>query len=133
MIRDKQGRFAGFQGACRDITERRRAQQALKESEERFRTLIEESTDAIAILDSSGNLLYESPSMERITGYRLEDWMGKPLGDWLIHQDDLGILATSLERVLGEPNATMENLTARFKHKDGTWHTPRGHGAQPSS
>ena len=105
-----------------DITERKEAQKALKESEERFRTLIEKSTDAITILDATGRLLYESASMERITGYKLEDWLGKPIGDWFLHPDDLVALASLLERVIGEPDTTVEGVTARFKHKDGRWH-----------
>jgi len=109
-----------------DITDRKRAQEALQESEERFRTLIEKSTDAIAILDSSGNLLYESPSMERITGYKLEDWVGKPVGDWLLHPDDLAAITSLLEKVLGQPDANSEEVSVRFKHKDGTWHYLEG-------
>ena len=122
-LRDSSGSVTGYLGVSRDISERRKGQEALRASEERFRTLIEESTDAIAIIDTAGNLLYESPSMERITGYRVEDWQGTPVTEWFIHPDDLATLATLLERAAGEPNATIENVTARFKHKDGTWHT----------
>ena len=125
-IRDADGGLIALHGVARDISERRKAEQALKESEERFRTLIEKSTDAIAILDATGNLLYESPSMERITGYRLEDWVGKPVGDWLLHPDDLAAMASLLEKVLSQPDAISEEVSVRFKHKDGTWHFLEG-------
>ncbi len=105
------------------ITERKTIEEALKASEERFRTLIEESTDAIALLDASGKVLYQSPSMGQVTGYRPEDWSGSPVEDWFLHPDDILSIATAYESVLREPNATMSGLTARFKHADGTWHT----------
>jgi PAS domain S-box-containing protein/putative nucleotidyltransferase with HDIG domain len=125
-VRDKQGRFTRFQGACRDITERRRAQGVLRESEERFRTLIEKSTDAVAILDANGKLVYESPSMERITGYKLEDWLGKPVEDWLLHPDDMAKMASLLEQLTSHPKVESQDICVRFKHKDGSWHFLEG-------
>ena len=64
--------------------------------------------------------------MERITGYKLEDWVGKPVGDWLLHPDDLAAMASLLEKVLSQPDATSEEVSVRFKHKDGTWHYLEG-------
>jgi len=125
-VRDPEGRLTGFQGACRDISKRKHAQEALKASEERFRTLIEKSTDAIAILDASGKLLYESPSMERITGYKLEDWLGKAVDDWLLHPDDMAAMASLLEKLLSHPEVASEEVSVRFKHKDGSWHFLEG-------
>ncbi len=123
VVRDLEGRVAGFQGACRDISRRKEAEAALKASEERFRTLIEESSDAIAILDAAGKILYQSPSMGQVSGYRPEDWSGSPVEDWFLHPDDIPAVAAAYERVLREPNASLSGLTARFKHGDGTWHT----------
>ncbi len=123
VVRDLEGHVAGFQGACRDISRRKEAETALKASEERFRTLIEESSDAIAILDASGKVLYQSPSMSQVTGYRPDEWSGSPVEDWFLHPDDMPSIAIAYERVLREPNATMSGVTARFKHADGTWHT----------
>ena len=105
-----------------DITERVKAEQALKDSEERFRALIEEATDAVAILEPSGKTVYYSPSMRRVTGYTPEEWAGKSLGDLLIHPDDLLSLASLLEE-MKDPNATAEGITVRYVHKDGLWHT----------
>ncbi len=126
FMRDSKGQAVGVLGTMRDISDRKKADEALEASEARFRTLIEESTDAIAILDGSGNLLYESPSMERVTGYRLEDWQGKPVGDWLLHPDDMAAMASLLERLIGHPELKGEEVRVRFKHKDGTWHFLEG-------
>ena len=123
VVRDLDGRVAGFQGACRDIRRRKEAEAAIKASEERFRTLIEESTDAIAIVGATGRLLYQSPSMTQVSGYRPEEWTGSPVDEWFLHPDDMPAVAAAYAQVLNEPNATMSGLNARFKHADGTWHT----------
>ena len=124
IVRD--GDVEGIVVTLHDVTERKNAEEALRASEERFRTLIEKATDAIAILDGNGKLLYESRSMERITGYRLEDWLGKPMGDWLLHPDDIAAIASTLERLLSHPEPTSEDIRVRFKHKDGSWHFLEG-------
>ncbi len=125
VLFDWEGRTATL-ALISDITDWKKANEALKASEERFRTLIEESTDAIAILDAGGNLLYESPSMERVTGYKLEDWLGTPVGDWLLHPDDMAAMASLLERLMAHPELASEEVRVRFKHKDGTWHFLEG-------
>jgi len=56
----------------RDVTDRRQAQEALRESEERFRALIENASDGIQILNGDGTFRYESPSMQRILGYEAD-------------------------------------------------------------
>jgi PAS domain S-box-containing protein/putative nucleotidyltransferase with HDIG domain len=106
-----------------DVTERVKAEQALRDSEERFRALIEEATDAVAVLDVSGRVLYHSPSLERVTGYALEDWLGKSLGDWSISPEDLASMAANLEVLLKEPGKALEAIKVRYMRKDGSWHT----------
>ncbi|MDM8001058.1 MAG: PAS domain S-box protein [Dehalococcoidia bacterium] len=105
-----------------DVTERVVAEQALKDSEERFRSLVEKATDAVAVIDAAGTIKYYTPSMERVTGYRPGEWIDKSLSDLLLHPDDLPKLTSILERVLKEPGASVENFTTRYRHRDGTWH-----------
>jgi PAS domain S-box-containing protein len=119
VLLDWEGRTATL-ALLGDITERKRSDDALKASEERFRTLIEESTDAIAILDAGGNLLYESPSMERVTGYKLEDWLGTPVGDWLLHPDDMAAMASLLERDRSSELAKKSEYASSTKTARGT-------------
>ena len=113
FLHDTAGKPNGIVNVMRDITERRKAEEALQASEDRFRTLIENATDAIVIVDANGKIIYESNSMERITGYRVGDWVDTPIGDWIIHPDDLTKLASTLMEVIKNPGGILEGVTAR--------------------
>ncbi|HYI10175.1 MAG TPA: EAL domain-containing protein [Thermoanaerobaculia bacterium] len=73
----------------------RRAEDALRENERRFRSLIEHSSDIITVLDAAGNILYESPSVERLLGHRPGDLIGTSLTDQ-VHPDDAHTLASAI-------------------------------------
>ncbi|MBN2098894.1 MAG: PAS domain S-box protein, partial [Dehalococcoidia bacterium] len=105
-----------------DITERVIAEQALRDSEERFRTIIENAQDAVTIVDENFNVMYESPSLGATTGYLPEEWLGKSLADMQIHPDDLPLLALEFEKLKSQPRGVIENVCVRYKHRDGSWH-----------
>jgi PAS domain S-box-containing protein len=67
-------------------TERRRAEEALRESEERFRTIVETAPSLLLITDAKGNNIYVSPNCEGITGYTQEELQGQVV--WWVHEDD---------------------------------------------
>ena len=95
--------------------ERDDAEGALRASEERFRALIERGSDTITIVDAAGSILYESPSIERVLGYRPGELIGRPVLDY-IHPDDV---ARVRSLALGaRETASME---CRSRRKDGTW------------
>ncbi|CDN17067.1 Putative diguanylate cyclase/phosphodiesterase (GGDEF & EAL domains) with PAS/PAC sensor(s) [Richelia intracellularis] len=71
----------------RHTTGRKQTEQALRQSEERFRALIENALDIIMILYRHGNIIYVSPSAEKILGYTVTDLLGKLLVDF-IHPSD---------------------------------------------
>ena len=110
---------AGFEGTARDISDRRQSEQALQDSEERFRTLIENASDAIAILSSDGIIQYESPSVERLLGYCAEELVGTNGLD-LIHPDDLPDIMSRMSSFIDYPGMT-ESMEIRYKHKNGSW------------
>jgi len=63
---------------ARDITEKMQARQALEASEQRYRELVEDVTDILYTLDEDGRFLSLSRSFERCTGYRIDEWIGRP-------------------------------------------------------
>lgn len=72
----------------RDITQRKRAEEALQESEKRYRSLVESFHDIVLITDHARNLLYANPSLERQTGYTLDDAQLASERRSLIHPED---------------------------------------------
>jgi len=60
----------------RDVTERKRSEEEVRQSERRFRALIENSSDAIALVNPAGLVLYAGPSTERILGHANENFVG---------------------------------------------------------
>ena len=76
LKRDLHGRPVGFLGIARDITQRKRMEQAIKESERRYRTIIENIEDGYYEVDLAGNFTFFNDAMTRIIGYTRDEVMG---------------------------------------------------------
>jgi PAS domain S-box-containing protein len=95
------------------------AREEIRQSETRFRSLIENSSDEISILDANGTLLYESPSSTPTLGYNSSELLGKNLFQ-LVHPNDLPSVREILAEILRNPNLHPRDRF-RLLHKDGTW------------
>jgi PAS domain S-box-containing protein len=100
-----------------DISYRKNAQLTLEESEARFRSLVQNSSDIITIIDKDGKILYSSPSTEKILGYKSEQLTGKPL-DGFIHSNDTSVLKGTIKKVISSFKP-VNSLEYRFLHAQG--------------
>jgi PAS domain S-box-containing protein len=115
------GRPAGIQGIARDISDRKRAQEEITKSEERFRALIENSSDMVAVLGPEGFVRYASPSACRILGYSAEEIVGKSVFE-LVHPGDRRAVTAAWNRWnQGTQSGVPTEL--RVLHQNGTWRT----------
>jgi diguanylate cyclase (GGDEF)-like protein/PAS domain S-box-containing protein len=88
-------------------------------AERRFRALVQHSSDVYSILDLGGTIVYESPAVERVLGYPLEERLGTNANGF-IHSDDASLARTHMQQLLSAPGAEV-NTELRVRHADGTW------------
>ena len=102
-----------------DISRRKEALAALSQSEERFRALVQHSTDIIAVIDAAATLLYASPATETVLGYPEGALIGSNALD-LVHPDDTEIAVITLAQIVEDPTVH-PRLELRIHHADGSW------------
>jgi nitrogen fixation negative regulator NifL len=121
------GPVTHFVAVKQDISERKRAEDHLRSSEEYYRSLIENALDLIVVVDADGTIRYASPSVQRILGHRPDDMVGTSALAQL-HPDDAPAIAALF---FGGQRAPGFTATAeyRFRHADGSWRTLEGVGS----
>jgi PAS domain S-box-containing protein len=83
LSKDQEGNVVGVEGIARDITERIKGEEVLRESKERFRSLTEVTSDWIWEVDKNGFYTYSSPKLFDILGYKTEEIIGKTPFDFM--------------------------------------------------
>ncbi|MEX0929115.1 MAG: response regulator [Balneolales bacterium] len=99
---------------------RKKAEEDLKSSEIRFRSLIQNSSDLISVIDQKGNFLYQSPSIESILGFRADELINRNVFDFIHPQEKDSIKHKTLRSIHNKDNELL-NLEFRIKHKKGSW------------
>ena len=115
---NRQGEIVGAIESLRDIMDRVRAEEALRESEEKFRALVETTSDFVWEVNADGVYTYVSPQVSQILGYEPEEILGKTPFD-LMPQDEAERVAAVFDRCVAArlPIAALENKTYK---KDGS-------------
>lgn len=116
---NENGQLVKVIGVTQDVTSQVVYEERLRESEERFKALVQNSSDMIAVFDEAANFKYVSPSCTAISGYLPEELVGRNVFDFL-HEADREVLVAELAKVAQNTNSGDPTLH-RFRTKNGTW------------
>jgi PAS domain S-box-containing protein len=113
------GEETGIYVIYRDITERQQALEALRKSEDRFRSLIEDASEMVSIFDSNGRRTYASPATIKTLGYTMDELRAQNPFDH-VHPDDVETCREMFFELSRDVGGT-RSLDFRFRRKDGEW------------
>ncbi|MBP7341390.1 MAG: PAS domain S-box protein [Syntrophaceae bacterium] len=119
-LRDEQGKLVGLHGVSRDVTQRKLAEDALRASEERFKSIVSTSQEWIWAMDLSGRRTYCNAAVETILGYRPEDTLKSGWSQRHLHEEDAKQAGEIFDRCIREKKG-WTGVVWRWKHRDGTF------------
>jgi diguanylate cyclase (GGDEF)-like protein/PAS domain S-box-containing protein len=119
LLKNNRGEPVGFRSVGRDITERQKAEEALKESEERYRALFDRSLDLVYVRDLNGNFIDANPASLNLLGYRREDI--PTLNFALLLDPDQFPRTIQILKELTETGFQKEPGEFKLKRRDGTY------------
>ncbi len=110
--------ISGMIGLIRDISDRKHAEQALRESERMFRSITEQISEVVFVNNSLGEITYVSPVVEKIAGYKPDDLLGHAFFEYMAEEEvprAIAIFTDAMKRQL-----TNQVLEFKYKKKDGS-------------
>ncbi|OFY54989.1 MAG: hypothetical protein A2Y87_10915, partial [Bacteroidetes bacterium RBG_13_46_8] len=118
-IYNEKGEVIGITGISRDISDRKVMEATLREREEHFRALLQNSSDAISILDKEGIILFESSYHNKILDFERDELLNKPIFE-IVHPDDVESFRETFRDVLNNPRKQIKK-EYRNLHKNKRW------------
>jgi PAS domain S-box-containing protein len=119
-VRNAQGEPVFSLCVVENITGRKQAEQALRQSEARLAALMQNANDAVTVTDEHGTFSYVSPSVARLFYYSPQQMLGKSIRDY-IHPDDQARITDEYRSFVDRPVNAMRTFRYRFRRADGTW------------
>ncbi len=117
-VHDQAGNYYARVWFYRDITELHQAEENLRRSELRFRSLIERASDVIIVMDRRGIITYAGPSITRLLGYEPTELVGKP-GARFVHPEDRGRAVEFFRSSTAEQAGASRGIQLRVLARDG--------------
>lgn len=106
--------------AFRDVTEQKRLEEKLRNEEQRFRALTEQSSDIILLVNREGIITYENKKVEELLGYKTEHSNGSSLMD-NIHPEDLTRIKKEFNTIFSSANPSVFRSEVRIRHQNGSY------------
>ena len=117
-VYDPDGQLRGRRGSNRDINKRKQMEEAVKQSEDKYRRLVETTTDWVWSADTEGHHTYGNPAIEKLLGYKVKEIVGSSAFQFM-HPDDEKPVKEIVHRCI-EQRQGWNNLEIRWLHKDGS-------------
>ena len=118
-VNDALGKHTFSVHVMQDVTERNRVQEALVKSERHFRSLLENASDLVAVVDVNGTITYISPAVMQLGNYGIDEVLGQNYMG-LVHPEDAPAAAAGHAKVIRDPGV-LHRSEFRFRKKDGAW------------
>ncbi|HOS96657.1 MAG TPA: PAS domain S-box protein, partial [Deltaproteobacteria bacterium] len=118
-IRDEQGSIVGIYGVSRDITDRKRSEEALRKSEERYRAIFEHTATANIIAARDTTIILANSNFASITGYSREEMEGRMSWKGFVHPEDLETMKRYRKMREERPGSAPSSYEIRMVHRTG--------------